>query len=317
MKFLSSVLFFTILCVIFLTVSILGTLFPKWNVYHTYWFYGLLSLISINILFCLLQRIFPIIKKKIRSVDYLLIHISFFLIFIGGMSKAKGFDYSADVNEGDSIKLSNTQFTLKLKRFRIDYYEGRRMPKSYNSDVVLFDENGDSISYLIRVNHPLSYKGITIYQMYYGERKTEGEIIFGIRHWASGIRHQGLGTGHLALGTRTDTVKIPFKELNRIEEKEFYNLRIEKFISDTVNLKQNAVIIKMANKKTKQLSIGDSLIFPYKRSLYKLYFKGIEHPTYSGFEVAKDPGAPMVAAGAVIFLVGIFLSLFWRKEKGL
>lgn len=60
-------------------------------------------------------------------------------------------------------------FRIEVKAFRLHYYDNG-MPKSYESDILLFaDELAEPITKTIEVNHPLYYKNYAIYQSSYGD----------------------------------------------------------------------------------------------------------------------------------------------------
>ena len=68
------------------------------------------------------------------------------------------------ISRGDGSLLQPLPFTIELKRFVIDFYS-TGMPKLFASDVVIRDhETGLAFASTIRVNEPLIYKGIAIYQ---------------------------------------------------------------------------------------------------------------------------------------------------------
>ncbi len=71
---------------------------------------------------------------------------------------------TAVIPQANGVLIQDLPFTLQLKRFVIDFYS-TGMPKLFASDVVLRDnQTGETISTTIKVNHPLIYKGIAIYQ---------------------------------------------------------------------------------------------------------------------------------------------------------
>ncbi|QYF94784.1 cytochrome c biogenesis protein ResB [Massilia sp. PAMC28688] len=70
----------------------------------------------------------------------------------------------AIISRGDGSLLQPLPFTIELKRFVIDFYS-TGMPKLFASDVVIRDhETGKRFASTIRVNEPLIYKGVAIYQ---------------------------------------------------------------------------------------------------------------------------------------------------------
>jgi len=70
----------------------------------------------------------------------------------------------AFINIRDGYLVQDLPFVVELKDFRIEHYVSGQ-PKSFESDLVIYDEGLDQpIQQTIRVNHPLSYKGYTLYQ---------------------------------------------------------------------------------------------------------------------------------------------------------
>lgn len=74
---------------------------------------------------------------------------------------------SADVvfvNADNGMLVQDLPFEVKLKKFHIDFYD-TGMPKDFASDLEVTDKaTGEKIEQTIRVNHPLTLQGITIYQ---------------------------------------------------------------------------------------------------------------------------------------------------------
>lgn len=60
-------------------------------------------------------------------------------------------------------------FAIQLKDFRVEHYESGQ-PKSFESDLVIIDKDRDvKFEKTIAVNHPLQYRGYTIYQASFGD----------------------------------------------------------------------------------------------------------------------------------------------------
>jgi len=82
---------------------------------------------------------------------------------------------SADVaflNVADGYLVQELPFTVALKEFRIEHYTTGQ-PKSFESDVELFDRAGNKIrEATIAVNHPLIHDGVAIYQASFADGGT-------------------------------------------------------------------------------------------------------------------------------------------------
>jgi cytochrome c biogenesis protein len=80
------------------------------------------------------------------------------LIPEGGTSQA------AILQQASGVLIQDLPFTIHLNKFIIDFYS-TGMPKLFASEVVIRDnETGKSVAGTIKVNEPLIYKGIALYQ---------------------------------------------------------------------------------------------------------------------------------------------------------
>jgi cytochrome c biogenesis protein len=71
---------------------------------------------------------------------------------------------TAIIAQQNGVLIQDLPFTIRLKKFTIDFYS-TGMPKLFASDVELTDhETGKTISSTIKVNQPLIYKGVALYQ---------------------------------------------------------------------------------------------------------------------------------------------------------
>jgi cytochrome c biogenesis protein len=71
---------------------------------------------------------------------------------------------TAIVPVGEGVMIQELPFTLQLQKFVIDYYS-TGMPKLFASEVLVTDpETGKSFPATIKVNEPLIYKGMAVYQ---------------------------------------------------------------------------------------------------------------------------------------------------------
>jgi len=71
---------------------------------------------------------------------------------------------TAIIPQGNGVLVQELPFTIKLDKFIIDFYS-TGMPKLFASEVVVRDnETGKTFPATIKVNHPLIYRGVAVYQ---------------------------------------------------------------------------------------------------------------------------------------------------------
>lgn len=73
------------------------------------------------------------------------------------------------LNVRDGYLIQELPFAVELKDFRIEHYPSGQ-PKSFESDVIIHDDQlKQPLKKTIRVNHPLRYRGYSIYQASFGD----------------------------------------------------------------------------------------------------------------------------------------------------
>ncbi|MBY0572426.1 MAG: cytochrome c biogenesis protein ResB, partial [Undibacterium sp.] len=85
--------------------------------------------------------------------------------FRGNTSISEGMSSStAIIAQSHGVLLQDLPFTIKLNKFIIDFYS-TGMPKLFASEVTIKDhETGQTFPATIKVNHPLIYKGVAVFQ---------------------------------------------------------------------------------------------------------------------------------------------------------
>jgi len=97
-------------------------------------------------------------------------HLSLILLVVAYLlTSYLGFhDNGVVVAEGETLQIGhNTGLAVKLVSF-VDEYYADHTPRDYRSEVVLYENGLEAKQATIRVNHPLLYKGVRIYQSFFG-----------------------------------------------------------------------------------------------------------------------------------------------------
>lgn len=138
--------------------------------------------------------------------------------FRGNMTLPEGSsDNVVFVRMRDGYLVQELPFTVALKDFRIDHY-ATGQPKSFESDIVIIDPDlKQPITKTISVNHPLTHKGIAIYQSDF----QDGGTTLGFKVWnlfAPNVQTQAL-TGEIfqesVLGNAEDALKVEYNDFRK------------------------------------------------------------------------------------------------------
>ncbi len=230
--------------------------------------------------------------------------ILFVLAFITG-----GFfgfsDSNFAVSTGETREVGyNTGLSLHLTSFVDEYYENG-MPKDYRSQVVLY-ENGQEVKQaLIRVNHPLVYKGVRFYQVYFGPvmkmlvRDENGQDIF---------------NGNVPLDSSFDIQGYQYYE-------GFFNLSEAGLSIRLISAANTDDTMIPAGQLAVDVRKGDEQIdlklveLGIPRVVGGLEFTFLEKTKFSGFQVSRDPTNILIWIASILFIIGICAGLYFPYRQ--
>jgi len=241
-------------------------------------------------------------------------HISLLLILLGAIvGSFAGFKDFKVANVGESFAVPYEDFSVRLEKFWIDYYDTGQI-RQYNSLLTVVEDGKDVLTKQIWVNEPLYYKGVRFYQSNYGVAWNKVEEA----HVAV-IRKGGTDT--------LNPVKVKWGETKRLPGRR-YSVKLVGYTADfAFDEATSTVFSKTAEANNPAVNVevyeGGKLvskpwlfikypgIFPaIPSSDDDLVFTGYKGVMYSGLSVNKDPGTNIVWAGTLVMAVGFFLAFF-------
>jgi cytochrome c biogenesis protein len=232
-------------------------------------------------------------KGKISRYGVYIIHGSIVIILVGSLIGLFGFRGFVTLGKGDTrdsaVKRGSREtiplgFAIKLDDFKISFYPGGE-PREYMSRVEIID-NGKTVKEAeVRVNHPLSYRGTSIYQASYG---SDPVFLFDI------------GGEEARLGQGSAYKKGPL---------EIMVVRFERSIHDfgpgvqVAYLEGGETKTSWFVKDVPRLREKEIMGVPVR-------LKGIGDEFYTGLEVVRDPGIWVVWTGFALILFGLYVNFF-------
>jgi cytochrome c biogenesis protein len=119
-------------------------------------------------------------KGRWSRLGAYVVHIGVLLLLIGALIGSwagfEGFVNIPEKESTDTIQLRSSgqpqqlPFGVRLDRFQISFYDERsRMPKEYRSTLTILEDGEPVMTRDILVNDPLRYRGINIFQSSYGQ----------------------------------------------------------------------------------------------------------------------------------------------------
>jgi cytochrome c biogenesis protein len=200
----------------------------------------------------------------------------------------------------DGVLLQDLPFALYLKKFTIDYYS-TGMPKLFVSDVGVYDpETGKTFDAQIKVNSPLIYKGVAVYQSSFEDG--------GSRLQLKGYPMVGVDTKTFPLnGVVGESTPLLENKLT-VEWSGFRALNVEDISGNKVNSVEQSVrsrkqaVIEELNKHTG--SSGKEL----KQDKFKNMGPSVQYKLRDQTGQAREYNnymLPVLVDGASVFLSGV------------
>jgi cytochrome c biogenesis protein len=270
------------------------------------------------------HRLLVVEKNRYARFGPYLAHVSILLILLGTLwGSLQGFKGALQLTEGErssevwlrtGAKKVPLGFEIRCDRFVIDAYPDGT-PREYRSEVTLFDGSGERImNGAIRVNHPLTYRGITFYQSTYGSIP---ELTLQIRDQESSeesvVKAELNAPFLLPGGSQGDrAMVVAFQSNLQIPEE---MARITSF--PRRNLGPAARVV-MFNKKGFEEPFWVFKDLPdmgqEKERPHQIVLKDFRLISYTGLQVAKDPGTPLVWIGCTLLVIGFVMALLMDHE---
>lgn len=277
----------------------------------------LLLLLFINMAFCTFGRLknFTFRNRRggvnwkvfTRNSSLVMLHVGIILILIGASFYSYlGQSAQLSILEGDTAdlrKVINTDkpISLKLESFTIQYNDDGS-PSQYYSVLQVIEAERPPFRKTISVNYPLKYEGIKAYQSSYGYL-TQVQVDDGAAKKSS-LAKDG---DSIQFAATSRIVKI-FKYIPYFDESQG--------LESSSDQPLNPRVIYSVYEGTELLGVG-AAPFDEKIRIDEnafISFGGVK--PFSVLLIKSDPGLPLAAAGGLLLMLGVCLSLLGPRRKG-
>lgn len=237
-------------------------------------------------------------------------HFGLVLILAGSVAGGLwGFrDREFAIPEGSTRAVGHdTKLSMKVESFADEYYpEGP--PKDYRSEVVLYDNGTEVRRATIRVNEPLSYDGIRFYQSYFGPamilqvKAADGKLLYddGVAlAWRTTVGNRPAGSVSLLSQGLTVHLVGPSSE-NRAPDPQIPagKVRLEVYRAGS-NQPQATELLSLGQPK----KLGD------------LEYTFVRERQFTGLQVTKDPGSPVIWVASALMVLGTMLAFYFPHRR--
>jgi cytochrome c biogenesis protein len=235
-------------------------------------------------------------------------HLSFVVILLGFfLSATTGFkDTQFVVPVGSKVQVGHgTGLSVEAKSFNDAYYPDGS-PSDYVSDLVIYKNGAQVDRQMVRVNHPMTWDGVSFYQSFFGTAASikvtdaAGKTLYqdsAALQWQSDDGKHSIGQFDINASGLTVYVIVPASgETDPNIKAGQVQLEIHQGGSDTPLATQ---VVDQGKPST----IG-GVTYTFERTRQ-----------YTGLSVARDPGAMWVWVGSTLLVLGLFLVFFFPHRR--
>ena len=246
-------------------------------------------------------------RHRIHLIGFPLIHLAIIIVLLGALvGLLFGFKGAIQIREGSTgsryARIPSGQpavlpFEIALDKFELSHYPSGE-PKEYRSEVRLIQNGQEVYKGAIRVNHPLTYDGISLFQSDYKLVGVKGVALS--LEGPDGSSHELVVAPGVETAMPKGDVKIRLAALDPGS-----SLR-GAWIDVTIEHGKDAPqAVRIFQKDAKPTRIGD----------YEVRFKSYQPLYASGLQIGYDPGAYIVWLGCIMLMAGFVVTLFTNYRR--
>jgi len=270
------------------------------------------------------NRFFYADKGAFSHFGVYMVHLSVLAILTGGLAGSFfGFEAYVNILEGDqtntvltrkTMKPLELDFDVRCDRFAVDFYENGT-PKEYRSDLSFIVKGKPVEKTAVLVNHPVEFRGVTFYQASYGTAPGRvvdlrisggGPSVESIKVEAGKPVELPAGEGVFRVAdTRANIMNMGPAVLISIQPK-----KQGETIDFWVFKDQQAALAKLPGPMRHSSKFNPAVFQPYT-----FYLNGLETRYYTGLQVNRDPGVPIVWLGCFLMIAGLFFTFFTSHRR--
>jgi cytochrome c biogenesis protein len=253
-------------------------------------------------------------KGRWTRLGAYIVHLSIILMLVGGLiGSLYGFDGFVNIPEGETVNRVRQRniaetipipFDIRCDDFQVSFYETGQ-PKEYRSTLTILENDKPVLTKDIIVNDPLRYKGLNLFQSSYGAIPPK-KVTLNFTSAESQMSYlreaqfdqpveipEGLGTFTLKAFEnhahfRGHPIGQAFFGLLEIKDKEPLEILLPLRFASFDKMRKGDVIISVD-------------------SYEELFFTGLQ--------VTKDPGVPVVYSGFILIIIGCCITFFMAHQR--
>lgn len=280
----------------------------------------LLILLLLNLTACTVKRIL-----KLPNTPYWigthLGHIGLIVVLLGGIiTQMFGWKTEEFFFMNEMKWIPKAGFSVKAYDFQIENYPDGSV-KTFLGDIAVIDKDKDQkstevIRKVIKVNEPLIYKDVYMYQAYYGnawdhfttanfqiiDRKSR-KVLAEVKNLEFNVSRN---IPRLGISVIADAFFADFR----------FDRESKQAWTETAQHNNPAIHLKFSRNGrvfTEQYAMTKFPQINMSQSPYDIVVTGYESPRFTGLIIKWDPGMKVVWAGFLILIIGLTMSCYFPR----
>lgn len=279
-------------------------------------------------------------KHRFNRWGPYIVHIGLIILLVGALMRiipGVTMDNYVWVRDGETRPIPGTQLYIESQGFVLKTYDEdklppgesqRLIPEDFITDVVLYDsainsETGElELTKIkeqrIRVNHPLIFEGIKLYQSDYILNEFS-EFSFRVEH-----KETEAILGEITVDLYQPDDHYDLGEGSYVQLKEYYpdfTLNDDNLPDTNSNIPNNPAFIfqvvtpEVPEGETSWLFIGRTVEMPGADNEYALRISNVEFNNVTGLMVRQERSLPIVYFGLAITMIGLMMCYYWQHRR--
>lgn len=253
-------------------------------------------------------------KNRWTRFGVYIVHVSILFLLIGALLGAMfGFKAHLNLDEGKSSTVafrSKTNapiplgFEIRCDDFDVQFYD-TGSPKEFKSILTVLKGGKEIFTEEIRVNHPLRYKGINIFQASYGTVPSDQVVLDIVR-----LSDNTVITKEMKVG---DAMDLPDGQGRFLLEgfsnhSDFRNQDLgPAFIGKVIPVDGEAFNI--------QLPLRFSKFDRMRKGTFAFVINKTVEKHFTGLQITRDPGVWYVYVGFILMILGCWITFFMSHQS--
>jgi len=247
-------------------------------------------------------------RNRFSRFGTFLAHLSIVMILagtvIGGMWGFKDSEFI--VPEGTTREVGNgTNLSVGLEHFADEYWlEGP--PKDFRSELVIYENGVEVKRGIVRVNSPLSYKGVRFHQAFFGQsavinvKDEAGEVLYNDTLPLAWQTTEG--------GRPVGSFALPGRDLG------VYVIGPESGVDDPL-VPAGEMRLELYRQNSDRLVATENISQGKTKNVAGLDFTFEREKRFTGLQVVKDPGVNIIWAASTLMVVGLVAMFYFPHRR--